>query len=316
MPGRSGRSHRRARSRRPLSSRSTSPRVALSPSVARSAAARSATSSLRSSISGRRRPSLRGWRSQQRVERVDHHLRVARARQPPGRVAQDRVLALVPPLAELLAQQAHQRAQALERLARLVDRLAVERRSARGPLHRRSPPSSSIARSSWPSAIRRSASGRGSPGSCAKRRARLRSALAARRARSACAQGDADRHGDARREGGRERRNNGAVLQPAARPVVDGAPRGEPQAGDVPLSNLRPSPTRAQRAHADRPRRRHAPPPPRPQRVRARRPRARGAAVARGVAAHPAARTVAVAAVDAVAHRASAPRCRLSLPRL
>ena len=118
---------------------------------------------------------------QQRVERVDHHLRVACAGQPPGRVAEDLVLALELLLSELLAQQTYQRSQALERLARLVDRLFIE---GPPPL---SSPSSSIARSSCPSVIRRSASDRGSPGSCVKRRARLRWALAERRERSACA---------------------------------------------------------------------------------------------------------------------------------
>ena len=69
--------------------------------------------------------------------------------------------------------------------------------------------------------------------------------------------------------------------QPSERPMVDGAPCGEPQAGDVSLPNLRSSATCAQRAHADRPRGRHAPPPARAYRVRACRPLARTASVAR-----------------------------------
>ena len=103
--------------------------------------------------------------------------------------------------------------------------------------------------------------------------------------RSACATRDPDRHGEVAAIVAA----SGATMERcrplSAGPVVDGAPRGQPQAGDVPLSNLWPSSSRAQRAHADRPRGRHAPPPPRPHRLRARRPRARGAAAARGLAA-------------------------------
>jgi hypothetical protein len=78
--------------------------------------------------------------------------------------------------------------------------------------------------------------------------------------------------------------------------MVDGAPCGESKAGDVSLSVLWSSSTRAQRAYADRARRRHPPPSPRPHRVRARRPARRQSGPARRVAARATAPAVAVAA--------------------
>ncbi len=212
---------------------------------------------------------------QQRVERVDHHLRIARAGQPPGRVAEDRVLALVLPLAQLLAQQPHQRAQALERLARLVDRLLIE-----------IPPAPACRRSRRRAARSRDPAGRGRSAARPAATARRVAARSGARAHAgAWSSGGCARPapGRRRRPQPRSRRawpraaQQWRSVQAAARPMVDGAPRGEPQAGDVPLSNLRSSSTRAQRAYADRPRRRHTPPPPRPHRVRALPPRARAA---------------------------------------
>src|SRR6478752_8441063 len=77
--------------------------------------------------------------------------------------------------------------------------------------------------------------------------------------------------------------------------MVDGAPCGEPQAGDVSLSALWSSSSRAQRAYAHRARRGYAPPPPRAHQVRDRRPRERSPRAARRVAAHAAAPALAVA---------------------
>src|SRR5262245_32814168 len=58
----------------------------------------------------------------QRVERLEQDLAVARSAEPPTRVAQGDVLAPIGLVAELVARQPHRRAQALEALARLVNR--------------------------------------------------------------------------------------------------------------------------------------------------------------------------------------------------
>ena len=66
---------------------------------------------------------------QQRFQRAHHHLRIACPRQAPARVAQERLLARRGLRAQLVLEQLHQRAQALERLARLVHRLGGRHRA-------------------------------------------------------------------------------------------------------------------------------------------------------------------------------------------
>src|SRR5579884_2267062 len=71
--------------------------------------------------------------------------------------------------------------------------------------------------------------------------------------------------------------------------MVDGAPGPESQAGHLHLSPVRALPAGAQRAHADRPRRRPEPAPACPQPLRARGPQSRAVADPRGMAESPAA---------------------------
>src|SRR5437868_13890998 len=59
---------------------------------------------------------------EQLLERAEHHLAVARARHAPPHLTQRGVLRRERTLRELVPEQPHQRAQALERLARLVHR--------------------------------------------------------------------------------------------------------------------------------------------------------------------------------------------------
>ena len=160
---------------------------------------------------------------QERVERVDHHLRVACAGQPPGGVAEDLVLAPELPLSELLAQQTHQRSQALERLARLVDRLFIEGPPARTFVAQQLDREVELSERHPPQRL-----GQGLPRQL--REAARALALGFGRAAGALRlrEGDADAHGHARHDRGRERRNNGSMSKPAARQMVDGASCGEP----------------------------------------------------------------------------------------
>jgi hypothetical protein len=101
---------------------------------------------------GRRRV---GMAVDQRVERLEQHLAIARSAEPPASVAEGDVLAPVDLVTELITGQPHGRAQALEALARLVHR--------RARFSRVSPLSRSIDMSSWPRAMRRTPSGTRSP---------------------------------------------------------------------------------------------------------------------------------------------------------
>ncbi len=78
--------------------------------------------------------------------------------------------------------------------------------------------------------------------------------------------------------------------------MVDGAPCGEPQAGDVSLSDLWSSLARSQRAYADRARRGLTPASPRPHSLRTQGPRRRAVGLAGRVVAHPTAPPIAMAA--------------------
>jgi len=169
---------------------------------------------------------------EQRVERADHHLRVACARQSPGRVAQDRVLALVELLAELRAQQAHERAQTLERLADVVDRLLIE--SPPVPSH--VSPSAAVPAADASISHLLAAEQLDREVELAERDPpqSLGQGLARQQGEAACAlalglgratrslglrECDTDRHRDARRDRGRERRNNGAMSSSSLPPA-------------------------------------------------------------------------------------------------
>ena len=118
------------------------------------------------------------------AHRASHeHLRVARARQAQADLAQRRVLAREGLASQLVLSSRSSARSALERLARLVHRVFACGTSPS------SPPSSSIARSSWPSAIRRRPlAERLAAASSAKARARAGAgAWLQRRSRSALA---------------------------------------------------------------------------------------------------------------------------------
>ena len=75
----------------------------------------------------RRAPAACGDGADQRIERGEHHLGVAGAREAATGVAQRGLLALAGALAELSLEQPHDRAQPLDRLARLVHGALRER---------------------------------------------------------------------------------------------------------------------------------------------------------------------------------------------
>ncbi len=224
---------------------------------------------------------------EQLLHGAHQHLRVACAGQPPASVAQRRVLPRKGLLAQLIAQQPHHSAQPLERLTRLVDRLLIG--GAAVPAAEQPDRQVQLPERHAPQAVHRQLiwKQRELPlgGTSLPSRASL--ALSPR-------QRDAERRPPSWQRSSRRTARQWSHAQPSGRALVDGASCGEPQAGDVSLSDLWSSASRSQRAYADRPRRGHAPPPPRAHSLRAVGPLPGKAAAARGVVAHPAAAAVAV----------------------
>ncbi len=209
-------------------------RVARPRACARLRASRSASEPLAQLRDAAPAPELAGVALDQRVERVEHHLGVARPRQAPaGARAGPRSRARMP------ARRAR-RSSSLSSARRRLSALRVSC-TARSRL-RRPRPRRRAARSR----------GRAGRGPCAVRPVRERLArqqreLALARSlrpgerRSRSARASATPSADARRSPpatSLPAARQWSDAQASARPMVDGSPRGEPQAGDVSLSDL------------------------------------------------------------------------------
>ncbi len=193
------------------------------------------------------------WMARHQIlQRAQQHCRVAGARQPPPRFAQQLALALIRALAQLVPQQPQQRPQALERLARLVHPLL--RRGLRLAARQCVDRDVELAQRHPPLAASQGLL-------CQRRKTASQPMLLAQHAPLAL--GPRKCHAHAQRHRRRHRCRQMAPqwihARPSARPMVDGAPCGESQACDVSLSALWSSSARAQRAYADRARRRHPP---------------------------------------------------------